>query len=111
MEIVERTIRYYVTSRGRVPFREWLNSLKDFTARKLIQVKIERLRAGNFSQCLYMGGGISELRIFFGPGYRIYFAQIHGLVVLLLVGGSKGTQRNDIQTAIEYWEDFKRRTK
>jgi putative addiction module killer protein len=110
MEIIDRVTKYYVTPNGKAPFKKWLDSLKDLRGRKLIQVKIDRLRVGNFSQCVSIGQGVSEARVFHGPGYRIYFGLHKGSLILLLMGGDKSSQESDIRKSLVYWEDFKRRT-
>ncbi|WP_281172417.1 type II toxin-antitoxin system RelE/ParE family toxin [Desulfonatronum lacustre] len=72
-------------------------------------MSINRLKAGNFGDCKTLRGGVSELRIDYGPGYRVYFSRVGKLIVLLLCGGDKRTQEADIQRAIDYLADFKRR--
>lgn len=73
------------------------------------RLSINRLKAGNFGDCKTLRGGVSELRIDYGPGYRVYFSRVGKLIVLLLCGGDKRTQEADIQRAIDYLADFKRR--
>lgn len=100
----------YVTEDGRNPFRKWLLSLKDRAARARIRVRLNRVRLGNFGDCKSAGKGVEELRVDYGPGYRIYFARNTSSLVILLCGGSKKSQSKDIQLAQAYWGDFKRRT-
>ncbi|MCL1468331.1 type II toxin-antitoxin system RelE/ParE family toxin [Argonema galeatum] len=69
----------------------------------------ERVELGNFGDCRSVGEGISELRINYGPGYRIYFGQLGTTIVLLLCGGDKSTQQEDITKAKEYWEEYEKR--
>jgi putative addiction module killer protein len=80
-------------------FSNWLRKLRDLNARARIQIRIRRLSLGNFGDVKPVGEGISELRIDYGPGYRVYFQRIGSLLVLLLVGGDKKTQDADIDKA------------
>ncbi len=89
-------------------FDRWLSDLRDQRAAARIQVRLDRLAAGNAGDVKPVGGGISEMRINYGPGYRVYFMQRGLLVVVLLCGGDKSTQSKDIQQAkeiAEEWED------
>jgi putative addiction module killer protein len=110
METTPQEIREYVDSDGRNHFREWIRGLKDIQARALIRVRLNRIRLGNFGDSKSLGDGVCELRIPYGPGYRVYFGRIGMLIVILLCGGEKGTQKKDIMKAKEFWEDFKRRS-
>ena len=80
-------------------FAQWLDELCDLRARARVQVRIERLAAGNTGDVKAVGGGVSELRIDYGPGYRVYFTKRGRAVVILLAGGDKHTQVNDIRIA------------
>ena len=82
-------------------FSKWMSALKDVQARVRIQARLLRLRGGNFGDVKPVGQGVSELRIDYGPGYRVYFIQKKQQWVLLLVGGDKRTQTRDIKRAIE----------
>ena len=99
----------YLTSNGRNPFREWLEGLRDRQARARIRVRLNRIRLGNFGDCKSIGGGVSELRIHHGPGYRVYFGREGDSVVILLHGGDKTRQSRDIARAKAYWDDYLRR--
>lgn len=81
-------------------FVRWLDGLHDIRARARILVRIERLAAGNPGDVEPVGGGISELRINYGPGYRVYYKQIGKIMIILLAGGDKRTQAKDIKTAL-----------
>jgi putative addiction module killer protein len=81
-------------------FAQWIDGLQDIRARARILVRIERLKAGNPGDFKPIGEGISELRIDYGPGYRVYFKRIGQKVIILLAGGDKKTQPKDIRTAI-----------
>jgi len=110
MDVVPQTLREYVKPDGKVPFREWLHGLRDIQARAKIRVRLNRVRLGNFGDTRPVGGGVSELRIPYGPGYRVYLARSGHTVVLLLCGGDKATQRRDISAAQDYWLDYQRRS-
>ena len=99
----------YQTADGREPFTEWLAKLRDRQAKARILARLERLEVGNFGDCKPVGKGVSELRIDWGPGYRVYHARVGKTVVVLLAGGDKRTQDRDIEWAINYLQDFHRR--
>ena len=80
-------------------FAEWFGSLKDRRAKARIQARIDRMEMGNFGDASPVGEGVSELRIFYGPGYRVYFIQRTSVVVILLSGGNKSSQQSDIAKA------------
>jgi len=81
-------------------FARWLDGLRDVRARARVQVRIERLAAGNPGDIRPGGGGVSELRIDYGPGYRVYLKYVGREIVILLAGGDKSTQSADIRTAL-----------
>lgn len=101
----------YQTADGREPFTDWLNSLRDRQARARVLARLERLEAGNFGDCEPCREGVSELRVHWGAGYRVYYARAGKTVILLLAGGDKRTQDADISRAVNYLQDFKRRQK
>ena len=103
-------VRRYRTTAGDEPVTEWLLELNDAQARARINARIARLAAGNFGDCKPLRGGVWELRVDWGPGYRVYYARIGRSVVLLLRAGDKRRQNPDIGRAIEYLDDFRRRT-
>lgn len=84
--------------------------LKDIRARARIAARIGRLALGNFGDCKPIRDGVSELRVDYGPGYRVYFGKVGKTIVLLLCGGDKRTQEADIERAVMYLQDFKRRS-
>jgi putative addiction module killer protein len=100
------TIIVYRDRTGAEPFTDWLHSLREPRTRRRILQRLFRLENGNFGDYKPVGGGVSELRFFFGPGYRVYFAQERGLIVVLLCGGDKSSQRRDIQQAQTYWKEY-----
>jgi putative addiction module killer protein len=108
VEATPKEIQIYVTEDGRVPFSEWLVSLRDIKARAKIRVRLDRVSLGNLGDCHGVGEGVLELRIDYGPGYRVYFGQVGSTIVLLLCGGDKSTQANDIERAKHYWNEYRR---
>lgn len=93
METTERIIQEYITQQGNNPFRDWFNSLKDVRAQVQIDVRISRIRLGNFGDAKSVGKGVYELRIQVGPGYRIYYGLEGSKIVLLLCAGDKSSQK------------------
>ena len=87
-------------------FADWLDSLVDIRARARVQVRIERLGAGNPGDVRPVGEGVSEMRIDYGPGYRVCFKKLGSKVVILLAGGDKRTQSADIRTALQLARDL-----
>ena len=88
-------------------FDQWFADLKDTKGRFRIQARIDRAELGNFGDCEPVGEGVSEMRIHFGPGYRVYLAQRGLEIVVLLAGGVKGSQSKDIKTALKLARDLK----
>lgn len=104
-------LEVYQTKTGTHPFNKWLLELRDIKARQKIRVRLERLGLGNLGDCKSIENGINELKLDFGPGYRIYFAYKGLQHILLLCAGSKRTQKNDIIAAKKYFIDYKMRGK
>ena len=88
-------------------YREWLDELRDRTGRARILVRVDRLIDGNPGQHRDLTDGVSELKIDFGPGYRVYYTRQGQRLLLLLIGGDKSTQQKDIETAIHLARNFK----
>ncbi|MBI4124909.1 MAG: type II toxin-antitoxin system RelE/ParE family toxin [Deltaproteobacteria bacterium] len=109
MEAKPREIKIYQTPEGKAPFETWFYGLKDKVVRRKIRVRLDRTEEGNLGEWNAVGRGISEMKINYGPGYRIYFGQEGNTLVILLCGGDKRTQKNDIKKAQAYWEDYCRR--
>jgi len=103
------TIEMYITRTGRVPFEEWVRGLRDVQARARIRVRIDRLSLGNPGDAHPISGGVWELRIDCGPGYRVYYAQSGPTTLLVLCGGDKTTQTADIRQAQTYWTEYQQR--
>ncbi len=108
VEAQPREIQNYLTAEGRSPFQEWLDSLRDIKAKVRIEKRLERVALGNLGDYRSVGEGVYELKIDYGPGYRVYFGQVGSTIVLLLCGGVKSTQEQDILRAKEYWRDYER---
>ena len=104
MEVFE-----YQTSSGRRPYLEWIRQLKDRQGVFVIRNRIKRLRLGQFGDHRSVGNGVSELRIFFGPGYRVYYLMDGERLIILLSGGDKESQSRDIEKAKEFAMDYWRR--
>jgi putative addiction module killer protein len=103
-------LRQYATATGKVPFALWLTGLEDSKTQARIAARLDRVSAGNFGDCKPVGGGVQEIRIDYGPGYRVYFAMTGAQQALLLSGATKRRQAADIARAIEYLKDFKHRS-
>ncbi len=108
MKVRPRELRVYESSSGKVPFEDWIESLRDAKGRAQIQVRLDRLEQGNLGDCKPVGQGVLEIRIGFGPGYRVYFGEDGPVVILLLIGGDKCTQDKDIKTAMRYWQQYRK---
>jgi putative addiction module killer protein len=80
--------------------------LRDVRAVGIVRARLNRIRLGNFGDCKSVGGGVEELRIDFGPGYRVYYGREGSVVVVLLCGGDKRSQVRDILTAQKYWKEY-----
>ena len=98
----------YVTEEGKAPFDDWFNKL-DTTAALKVRTAQARFETGNMGDVKPVGQGVSERRITFGPGYRVYFGQDGDKLVILLCGGTKKRQSKDIEQAKAFWEDYKNR--
>ena len=99
----------YITDSGRDLVRDWLNELHDARVAARIVMRMDRLANGSFGDCKPLQDGVWELRIDYGPGYRVYYAMVGRTCVLLLCGGDKRKQTSDIGRAIECLRDYKRR--
>jgi putative addiction module killer protein len=105
-EIVD--IREYLNRDGHSPFGEWRGKL-DPEARRKVTTALYRVGLRNFSNVQGVGAGVFECKINFGPGYRVYFGKDGEQIVILLGGGTKQRQQNDISLALNRWEDYKQR--
>ena len=101
----------YVDSNGRKPFTEWLGNLRDSVVHQRILQRLYRVEQGNYGDYKPVGEGVNELRMFFGSGYRVYFGEDGKSIVMLLCGGDKGSQQDDIRKAKIYWKEYNEREK
>ena len=100
-----RILKKYITTSGICPFDSWLSSLKDKRTKAIIATRLNRLIQGNFGSCKKLGA-IWELKINFGPGFRVYFGEEGKEIVILLTCGDKSTQSDDIEKAKACWRDY-----
>lgn len=104
-------LRHYHSPDGQDLFGRWLDGLTDRQAKARVAARLIRLNNGNFGDCKPVGDGVWELRIDWGPGYRVYYAIEGERVVLLCEGGDKRTQTADVQRAIARWNEWQQRGK
>lgn len=102
-----KKVIYFQDEKGTEPFTVWLHALRDGVGRRKILDRINRLEQGNYGDCKPVGGGVSELRIDFGPAYRVYFIEPEKNLVVILCGGIKNEQPRDIKTAKFYQKEYK----
>ncbi|MGV0028897.1 type II toxin-antitoxin system RelE/ParE family toxin [Phormidesmis priestleyi] len=108
MQSQPRELQIYETEQGETPFSYWLDSLRNREARAKVRKRLDRVALENLGDYKFVGEGVFEFRIDYGPGYRVYFAQV-GALILLLYGGDKSAQDRDIEQAKQFWTDFKQR--
>ena len=101
-------LRSYIDEQGSTPFEAWILDL-DSQAQAKVTIALSRLERGNVSNVEAIGDGVSELKLNWGPGYRVYFGQDGRAIVILLCGGTKKRQSRDIATAKARWADYKAR--
>jgi len=104
-------LRIYTDTQGKAPFEDWLHGLKDIQARAKIRARLARVEAGNLGDCKALRAGVQELKLDYGPGYRVYLSRQGDEIVLLLCGSDKSDQDRAIKQAIEYLDDWKKRGK
>jgi putative addiction module killer protein len=109
ISIKQRVAIRYQRINGDIPFDSWLKRLKDNGTKAKIVARVERAERGLFDDYKGLDAEIKELRIDFGPGYRVYFAIHKDEIILLLIGGDKSSQTSDIQKAKDYWNEYKNR--
>jgi len=107
---LDMQVEQYVTDDGDCPFADWFDDI-DTQAAVKVTAAVARMEAGNMGDVKPVGGGVSERRINYGPGYRLYFGRDGDDLVLLLIGGTKKRQQKDIESAKEFWSDYKKRKK
>lgn len=104
-------LKIYQDKNGQSPFIKWLEkSIKNIETRANIKNRLRRIELGNIGDCKKIGNGISEIRLHFNGGYRVYFAKIDNCILLLLCGGNKSSQKEDIKKAIKYWHDYQKKS-
>lgn len=101
------TIKEYVDKSGNIPFAKWFDSLNAEAAAKVAAALI-RIEAENYSNVKSVGAGVHEYKINFGPGYRVYFGKDGNELIILLGGGTKKRQQNDVEKAKELWMEYKK---
>lgn len=106
-EIRRKTIKLYQKDNGECPVIQWIESLDD-SIRYRIKSRFARVSLGNLGEYKMLGEGLGELKFKFGSGYRVYFGEFDGKIILLLCGGDKATQKKDIKLAKEYLADYVR---
>ncbi|MCY4364010.1 MAG: type II toxin-antitoxin system RelE/ParE family toxin [Gammaproteobacteria bacterium] len=102
-------INEYTDEQDKSPYAEWLASLRDARARARVIMHVDRMELGLFGDSEPVGDGLSEVKIHYGPGYRVYYGKEGPDAYLLLCGGDKSTQSKDIKRAKTYWQEHKRR--
>ncbi len=107
--VVPKEVLIYETLTGEQPFTQWLFNLKDLKTRQIIVERLKRLSLGNTGDSKSIGSALFELRISYGPGYRVYYTEEGTHIVLLLCAGDKSTQRKDIRVAEQYLNDYRSR--
>jgi putative addiction module killer protein len=105
--IEPKQVLFYADADGNEPFQLWIDTLRDKQGRRRILNRLVRLQQGNYGDVAPIGEGLSELRMFFGPGYRVYFGKEAGNIVIILCGGDKASQDSDIEQAKTYWQEYK----
>jgi putative addiction module killer protein len=96
----------YADANGNEPYTQWIKRLRDIKARQKIIMRRSRVQQGNYGDYKNLGGGVCELKIDFGPGYRVYFGEDGHTRVIFLCGGDKSTQSQDIENARSYWKRY-----
>ena len=109
MEIHLLTVNYFYREDGFCPFQNWLEGITDRKSKSVLDSRLIRIWSGNLGDCQSVGKGVFELKIDFGPGFRIYFAREKKQIILLLLGGDKSSQGRDIKEAKKYLKEYKER--
>jgi len=107
--MIEREIIYYQTEEEKIPYRNWFDALRDIKAQQIITRRVNQAALGNFGDHRNLPVGVVELKIQYGPGYRIYLGRDGDTLIVLLLGGDKSSQQQDISKAKAYWENYKKR--
>lgn len=104
--MIRYELKTLVLDTGECPFENWMMELMDQKAKGIVRTRIDRVALGLFGDCRDLKGNLWELKIDFGPGYRIYFGRHSNRVILLVTGGDKSSQKRDIHVARNYWDSF-----
>lgn len=99
----------YIDAKGNSPYAEWLRNLRDMKARARVMLQVDRMELGLLGDSRPIGAGLSELRIHYGPGFRVYYAKVGARSYLLLCAGDKSSQAGDIKRAKALWKDYRLR--
>ena len=107
MQIKQRVVNYYKTPTGKVPAKEWLSAVKDTLTQAILYKRIRQAGLGQLGKTRNVGDGVWDLKIDYGPGYRVYYGINGDELILILMAGSKRTQSADIKKAHAYWIEWK----
>lgn len=102
----KKQVIFYQVATGKEPFNDWLSDLRDPQTRRRILNRLLRVESGNYGDYKSLKDGVFELRLDFGPGYRVYFGEDRDTIVVLLCGGDKSSQARDIERAKAYWKEY-----
>lgn len=102
----EKQVIFYQDAAGKEPFNDWLRSLRDPRTRRRILSRLLRVASGNYGDYKSLKDGVFELRLVFSSGYRVYFGEDGDTIVVILCGGDKGSQAQDIARAKAYWKEY-----
>lgn len=109
MIVEAKEVKLYRTKEGKTPYKDWVTGFRDQRTKGRIDARATDLYTGKLGKCRPVGEGVTELKLDFGPGYRIYIGEYGHKIIILLCGGDKSTQASDIKTAKAYWKDYKQR--
>jgi len=107
MDKKKKMLKIFQEPGGKEPFIQWFESINDRKTRSRIITRLDRLEIGNPGDHKHVGEGVFELRLQFGPGYRIYYGEDGPVIVILLMGGDKSSQSKDIEKALSFWKSYK----
>jgi len=102
----QKQVIFYCDTAGNEPFINWLKGLRDSRTKRRILSRLFRVESGNYGDCKSVKDGVFELRLAFGPGYRVYFGEDGDTIVVILCGGDKSSQTQDIEKAKAYWKGY-----
>ena len=111
MQIKPRDVQYYETPTGKLPAKDWLESVKDSLTQAILYKRIRQAGLGQFGKTRNVGEGVSELKVDYGPGFRVYYGIHEDKLILILLAGSKRSQESDIKKSKAYWAEWKGRSR